>query len=150
MICPPILVFHAELSTVSELFITNKISFKKEGLPSCSDCFILCVRHLGTFVNASHNWYTVSSLPKCLWNITMNRRGNKTVTSICFKSFFSWKFEHKCGFGDLLTFCNIKCMFKSFIFMKQMWIMRYSDIHYIMHMCWMLSFSISMLFTQIM
>jgi len=39
---------------------SNKISFKKEGLPSCNECFNLFVRHLGTFVNASHDWYTVS------------------------------------------------------------------------------------------
>ena len=32
-----------------------KISFKKEGLPSCSESFNCFVRHLGTFVNASHN-----------------------------------------------------------------------------------------------
>jgi len=49
----------------------NKISFKKEGLPSCSKCFNCFVRHLGTFVNASHNWYTVSPLPKRWWHITM-------------------------------------------------------------------------------
>jgi len=28
-----------------------------------------------------------------------------------------------------------KCMFKAFIFMKQMWIRRFSDMHSIMHMC---------------
>jgi len=38
-----------------------KISFKR--LPSCSECFNCFVRHLGNFVNASHNWYTVSPLP---------------------------------------------------------------------------------------
>jgi len=41
----------------------------------------------------------------------------------------------------------------SFIFMKmwtQMWIRRFSGIHYSMHMSWSLSFSISMIFTQIM
>jgi len=42
---------------------------------------------------------------------------------------------------------------QSFIFMKmwtQMWIRRFYGIHYIMHMCWNISFSISMIFTQIM
>jgi len=38
------------LSTNAELNF-NKISFKKEGLPSCS-VLIVFVRHLGTFVNA--------------------------------------------------------------------------------------------------
>ena len=40
--------------------IWNKISFKKEGLPSCSESFNCFVRHFGTFVNASHNWYVYS------------------------------------------------------------------------------------------
>ena len=51
----------------------NKISFKKEGLPSCSECFYCFVRHLGTFVNDSHNWYTVSRIRSLIaWVIDKN------------------------------------------------------------------------------
>jgi len=53
------------LPSIHWLFkVNNKISFKKEELPNCSVCFNFCVRHLGTFVNASHNCYTVSPLPR--------------------------------------------------------------------------------------
>ena len=52
------------MANEEDLFILYEIYFKKEGLPSCSECFNFDVRHLGTFVNSSHNWYTVSPLPK--------------------------------------------------------------------------------------
>jgi len=89
----------------------NKISFKKEGLPSCSECFNFFVRHLGTFVNASHNWYTIRPLPKSWWHITMNCSGDviRQLQAYVLNLLFSWKFEHKCGFGDLLTFI-ISCI----------------------------------------
>ena len=66
------------------------------------------LRHLGTFVNASHNWYTVSPLPKSWWHITMNCLGEviRQLHAYVLNLLFSWKFEHKCGFGDLFTFCN--------------------------------------------
>jgi len=70
------------------------------------------VRHLGTFVNASHNWYTVSLLPKSWWHITINCSGEiiRQLQAHVLNILYSWKFEHTCGFGDLLRFCNIMHM----------------------------------------
>jgi len=45
------------LNSSSRALFYNKISFKEEGSPRSSECFNFFVRHLGTFVNASHNWY---------------------------------------------------------------------------------------------
>jgi len=69
------------------------------------------VRHFGTFVNASHNWYTVSPLPNSWWHIAMNCSGKviRQLQAYVLNLLFSWKFEHKCAFGDLLTVCNILC-----------------------------------------
>ena len=59
---------------------TDKISFKKEGLPSWSECFNCFVRHLGTFVNDGHNWYTVST--------SGSRGGGGAVATIAFMFIF--------------------------------------------------------------
>jgi len=43
---------------------TIKFPLKGKGCQVVVSVLIVFVRHLGTFVNASHNWYTVSPLPK--------------------------------------------------------------------------------------
>jgi len=68
---------------------------KRKGLPSCSECFNVFVRHLGTFVNASHNWYTVRMVAdlcrvvlSCFRCEKAKRRQAKTrqmVTFSCFR-----------------------------------------------------------------
>ena len=41
-----------------------KFPLKGKGCQVVVNVLIVFVRHLGTFVNASHNWHRVSSLPK--------------------------------------------------------------------------------------
>jgi len=51
-------------SLLNDNCLINKISLKRKGCQVVVSVLIVFVRHLGTFVNASHNWYTVSPLPK--------------------------------------------------------------------------------------
>jgi len=56
--------------------------------------------------NEKRNWVLVPRL------ITMNCSGKviRQLQAYVLNLLFSWKFEHKCGFGDILTFCNIMHM----------------------------------------
>ena len=67
---------------------------KRKWLPSCSECFNVFVRHLGTFVNASHNWYTVSMVAdlcrvvlSCFRCEKAKRRHAKTRPMVTFSCF---------------------------------------------------------------
>ena len=44
--------------------------------------------------------------------ITINCSGEviRQLQAYVLNLLFFWKFEHKCGFGDILTFCNIMQM----------------------------------------
>jgi len=56
----------------------------------------------GVKCNEKRNWVLVLRL------ITMNCSGKviRQFQAYVLNLLFSRKFEHKCGFGDLLTFCN--------------------------------------------
>jgi len=57
----------------------------------------------GVKCNGKRNWVLVLRL------ITMNCSGEviRQLQAYVLNLLFSWMFEHKCGFGDLQTFCNI-------------------------------------------